>query len=129
MFQASSHKVVRAHRFAWELEVGPIPEGMSVLHRCDNTRCVRAPDHLFLGTQADNMRDMRAKGRFVPAIGPRKTYHGEAHPASKVTESDVREIRRLRAEGRTLQHIGDRFGLKTNSVHYICVRKTWKHVL
>lgn len=52
----------RAHRVAYTLEVGPIPPGMQVLHRCDTPRCVR-PDHLFLGTQLDNMRDMHAKGR------------------------------------------------------------------
>lgn len=51
-----------AHRVAWELENGPIPTGMQVLHKCDNKKCVR-PDHLFIGTQLDNMRDMIAKGR------------------------------------------------------------------
>ena len=51
-----------AHRVAWQLWVGPIPEGMSVLHRCDNRLCVR-PDHLFLGTHLDNMRDAVAKQR------------------------------------------------------------------
>lgn len=56
---------VRAHRFAWEQEHGPIPDGLFVLHRCDNPPCVR-PSHLFLGTAFDNMADAKAKGRMVP---------------------------------------------------------------
>jgi len=56
-------KVLRAHRVAWELCVGPIPRGRQVLHHCDNPACVR-PNHLFLGTARDNSRDMSAKGRW-----------------------------------------------------------------
>jgi len=54
-------RVQKAHRIAWELTYGPIPEGLDVLHHCDNPPCCR-PDHLFLGTDADNMADMMAKG-------------------------------------------------------------------
>lgn len=53
------------HRVSWELQNGPVPDGLQVLHRCDNPPCVR-PSHLFLGTQVDNIRDMWAKGRARP---------------------------------------------------------------
>jgi hypothetical protein len=52
-----------AHRVSWELHFGPVPDGMNVCHRCDNTRCVQ-PDHLFLGTQSENITDMHRKGRW-----------------------------------------------------------------
>lgn len=57
-----SRELVRVHRAAWEVTYGPIPEGLFVLHHCDNPPCCN-PEHLFLGTNSDNMRDMVAKGR------------------------------------------------------------------
>lgn len=58
-------RYVGAHRIAWEETFGPIPEGLCVLHRCDNRPCIN-PEHLFLGTKGDNIRDAIAKGRWVP---------------------------------------------------------------
>jgi hypothetical protein len=76
-----------AHRLSYELARGPIPPGMHVLHRCDNPPCVN-PEHLFVGDQSDNMRDMYGKGRGA-------NRQGELSGAAKLTESQVREIKQL----------------------------------
>lgn len=76
---------VRAHRFAWQLEKGPIPEGLSVLHRCDNRRCVRVA-HLFLGTALDNSLDMVRKGRAPRMRHGRWTMTWEACRSCGTTE-------------------------------------------
>lgn len=68
------HKLL--HRVAWEWANGPIPDGANVLHRCDKPACVN-PEHLFLGTQADNMRDMYQKGR---SRGQKQTHCKHGHP-------------------------------------------------
>jgi hypothetical protein len=78
-------KVIGAHRASWIVHNGPIPTGLFVCHTCDNRRCVR-PDHLFLGTHLDNMRDKVAKGRHV-------TSRGEQHGNAKITDEQVRQIR------------------------------------
>lgn len=75
-----------AHRVAWTIAHGPIPGDIKVCHRCDNGACVRA-SHLFLGTQADNLADMRRKGRgYSPPPG-------EAHPSARLTDAQVAYIR------------------------------------
>lgn len=73
----------RAHRIAWEMENGPIPEGAMIRHTCDNAACVR-PDHLLPGTNTDNMRDMVERGR---------SLQGERHPRVKLADDQVAEIR------------------------------------
>lgn len=77
-------KVQLAHRFAWELERGPIPPGACVCHSCDNPACVRV-SHLFLGSQVDNIADMTRKGRAKPKRWParRRSPSGEAKPGGR----------------------------------------------
>lgn len=115
-----------AHRLSWELANGPIPDGMFVLHRCDNRVCVR-PEHLFLGTQSDNMADMDAKGRRVMPT-PEQQLRGEAHPWAKFTESEVKEIRRLWEAGCTQGAIARRFRTTQSYVSEIVSRRKWAHV-
>lgn len=103
---------VQAHRMAWALAHGPIPHGLLVCHSCDNPACVR-PDHLFLGTQSDNMRDMAAKGRHAYPSG-------EAHPQARVSDEQADEIRALYECGDLSQAaLGTRFGICQTQVSRI----------
>ncbi len=87
-------KSVRAHRYSWEMNHGPIPDGLCVLHKCDNPKCVN-PEHLFLGTNKDNFWDAVKKGRMVTDFfGHRLIPNGEKSGSSKLTEEIVKEIRR-----------------------------------
>jgi hypothetical protein len=122
-------KVWAAHRLAYTLLVGPVPDGLLVCHRCDVRNCVN-PDHLFLGTYKDNSEDMVNKGR--QARGPRASLvpcaRGERHGRAKVTEQDVRDMRRLHREGVTLAELSRRFGIGETAVAAIVHRKHWVHV-
>jgi hypothetical protein len=96
-----------------------VPREMFVCHACDMPLCVN-PDHLFLGTQSDNMIDCKSKGRHRFAI-----TCGESHYKSKLTDDDVRAIR---ASSGTFKEIGQRFGISESNAEFIFKRKTWKHV-
>ena len=108
----------RSHRAAWRLAHGSIPDGLWVLHRCDNPLCVRA-SHLFLGTAKTNVADMISKGRHC---------HGSRVAWAKLDEADVIEIRRLRALGGRLAPIAARFGVSESLICMVCRRYHWKHV-
>ncbi len=105
-----------AHRYAWEKEHGSIPDGMCVLHRCDNPPCVN-PSHLFLGTRAENSADMVAKGRQA---------RGERHWNAKLTEDDVAEIRRRVASGERQRTLARAFGVSNALVCLIVNGRKWK---
>ena len=113
---------LRAHRVAWELTNGPIPDGLHVLHRCDVRHCVN-PDHLFLGTDADNIHDAMAKGRFVPP----PVRYGEQHGLSKLTADDVATIRALYASksGWTHRSLGEKFNVTHTNICHILNNRTW----
>lgn len=113
-----NRKNVLAHRFSYEREYGTIPDGMHVCHRCDNPPCTN-PKHLFLGTQAENMRDAANKGR---------TARGERHPHAKLTERQVSDIRKLYAGGLAKVRIAELFGVNSTTVHYVVTGHAWRHV-
>jgi hypothetical protein len=95
-----------AHRVAYERAHGPIPPGMQALHRCDNPLCCN-PAHLFLGTHAENMGDMAAKGRASRRGAPPR--HGEANPRAKLRDAEIAEIRARRASGETVTSLASAF--------------------
>lgn len=109
-----------AHRLSWQMHRGPIPEGMSVLHRCDNPPCVN-PEHLFLGTRADNNNDMRAKGRAAPM----PNVEGEKHPMAILTASDVEGVRRMLASGNSGRSIAALFGVSESTISDIKRGRSW----
>lgn len=110
----------QAHRVAYILRHGPIPDGASVLHSCDNRVCCN-PDHLFLGSHQDNMTDMRRKGR---ARGAR----GERQHTARLTAADVLDIREKFAAGVRIIDIARQRGLHKSHVGQIVHRDIWKHI-
>jgi hypothetical protein len=107
-----------ASRLALECSGGPLPDGMYALHRCDNPPCCN-PAHLFAGTIADNERDKVSKGRQM---------RGERHHKSKLTEQDVREIRRRGADGESQNSLARAFSVTQGVVWNILKRRIWKGV-
>lgn len=106
-----------AHRVAYEVANGPIPDGLWVLHRCDNPPCCN-PAHLFLGTMLDNTRDMIRKGR---------NAKGERMNSAKLTEADVIRIRELAPSVRVMK-LAEMFGVSHATIRRVVSGEAWKHV-
>jgi len=114
---------ILVHRASWEIHNGPIPEGMCVLHSCDNPPCCNV-DHLFLGTQGDNMTDMVMKGRHEYPGMP-----GEDHPNATLTERQVLEIKWLLANSSVpTTRIAGRYNATKHAVYDIKYGRSWVHV-
>lgn len=109
--------MAKAHRVAYVLAYGPIPEGLCVLHQCDVTSCVN-PSHLFLGTQAENVADRQRKGR-------QARLKGEASGPCKITTETARKI--LHGTG-LHQDIADAHGVSRALVSAIKNRRVWRHI-
>ena len=126
-----------AHRMSYEAFFGHLPEGAFVLHKCDNPSCIN-PNHLFLGSQSDNMVDMTTKGRHCKYTGwvdkeknpqtkyPERRPKGQSHGAAKLSDDDVRKIR-----SSTLSHaaLAREFCVSDTAISLIRKNKTWRHLL
>lgn len=111
----------KVHRVSWELANGSIPKGLFVLHRCDVRLCVN-PAHLFLGTQRDNMDDMKAK---------RRHKFGEKNEHAILTDADVREIRRtywFKGHRSNAVELAAKYGVGKGALVAAAVGRTWRHV-
>ncbi len=106
-----------AHRFSWEYHVGPIPERMQVLHKCDVPSCVN-PDHLFIGTQQDNVDDMTRKGRQVK-------LKGEESGMAKLTDARVLYIRKSK---KTRRELSAELGVSLSTITQVINFRVWAHV-
>lgn len=114
-------KKIRASRFSWQIHRGFIPDGLCVLHSCDNPPCVN-PDHLFLGTMTDNTADRHAKNRDGHCLG-------ESHGMAKLTNEDILKIRseyQYRVNGGPI--LGPKFGVDPSLITMIVRHKIWKHI-
>jgi hypothetical protein len=113
-YQNGKHR--RAHRVSWEIANGDVPEGLFVLHRCDNRICVN-PDHLFIGTKKQNSQDMVSKLRMA---------YGEKNKSSKLKMLDVVNIRIARKSGDFFDNIAKIFHVSQRTIRSACYGETWK---
>lgn len=119
--KASSGGVIdRTHRISWREHHGAIPDGMCVLHKCDNRKCVN-PDHLFVGTKKDNCDDMMRKGRGRKA-------QGSEHHIAKFTEQDIERIREAHLFGARQVDLAAVYGVHQTCISRITRRAGWRHV-
>lgn len=127
-------KAIKAHRLSWILHNGEIPEGQLVCHKCDVRLCVN-PDHLFLGTPGDNIRDMVAKGRQAKGethysrTQPNAVLKGAKHGRAKFSEEEIREIWSLSAQGIPALHMAKRWGVSSSTIDSIIHRRSWKDAI
>jgi hypothetical protein len=111
-----------AHRVSWSISNGPIPVEMCVLHRCDNPSCVN-PEHLFLGTQKDNIADMVEKGRNKsPGV------KGQSHHSAKLNNAGVHKIRERLAAGITQRAVAKEFKMSPGAINRISRGFAWAHI-
>lgn len=143
-----SGQVWLTHRLSWTLAYGPIADGLDVLHRCDNPPCVR-PDHLFLGTNADNAADRDRKGRGASGdrhwsrthperlargsangsrVHPDRLRRGDQHGRARLNAGAVVAIREAHADGVSTTTLARDFGVTDTAIRFVIQRRNWRHV-
>lgn len=111
-------RICKAHRASWIIHRGEIPEGLNVLHKCDNRKCTN-PDHLFLGTAFENSRDIVYKDRQLK---------GSKNAAAKLKEEEAIDIKRALKEGVSGAYLSRKYGVSKTIISRIKLGKTWKHI-
>ena len=114
------YRSIGAHRAAWVIFNGPIPDGLLVCHKCDNPQCVN-PDHLFVGTAQENHQDRAKKGRSADR-------HGEKHPCNKFLDEDIVRIRKMHKEGIGQVEIANIYRVTPSTISLIVNHKRWSHI-
>ena len=112
-------KIDRAHRASWIIYHGSIPDGMCVCHKCDVPICVN-PEHLFVGTASDNMRDAIKKGRLK--------RRGDDSPRRILSEAVVKRIRELRRAGRSGKALAKEYGVCQSTIASANTGRNWSHI-
>ena len=116
------------HRFIWEKYNGPIPEGLLVLHACDNRQCIN-PHHLHTGTYKDNTREAMERGRHVVnRMNPEelsRRFRGEGNPSAKLKAGEVKTIRQARKSWGYMGRLAKRFGVSISTVSLVLKNRTW----
>jgi hypothetical protein len=112
-------RMLHANRIAWILTYGPIPAGLFACHKCDNPPCCN-PTHLFLGTNTDNMADMKRKGR------DRCEHWGESNGCAKLTQQQVNEIRERRRNGEMTKTLAAEYKINPSHCSEIITGRKWR---
>jgi hypothetical protein len=115
-FRVDKNTIRKSHKLSYEMFNGNVPDGMCVLHKCDNPNCVN-PEHLWLGTKADNNKDRSVKGRSAPS------------PTQVLNVNQVKEIRAMYAPRKTTQaYIASLYGVTRSAIRAITSGKNWSKV-
>ena len=114
-------------RMMWMLTYGEIPDGMLICHKCDNPPCIN-PFHLFIGSYADNTKDMVMKGRKSTIVYPDRLPRGINHKNAKLNDVDILQIRTMSSKGVSYKDIKAQFNIGKSNISSIINRKTWTHL-